>query len=266
MQASPEKCRVCSDPSLHVFTLPLLGRATAYFDCKNCGYLQTQSPYWLEEAYAHAINDVDTGIMWRNRVNVGRVIMTLLAYGRLNGRVIDHAGGYGILVRLLRDAGVEAEWRDKYCQNMLARGFEATDENCDLLTAFEVIEHMVEPVAELRQMLNAAPVVLVSTELVPTPNTPPSDWWYLGPEHGQHIGFFRLTTLRWIATKLGYYFASDGASVHVFSRRPIAVSWGILQRLRRLWPIVARVALTPKFTSDFYLLREKQLGVRQTPK
>ena len=260
-----DTCRVCGDSSSYVFTLPLLGRATAYFECQSCGYLQTQSPYWLEEAYARPINDVDTGIMWRNKVNVGRVIMTLVAYGCLRGKVVDYAGGYGILVRLLRDAGVDAAWRDKYCQNLLALGFEAADENYDLLTAFEVIEHTVEPVAELKYMLDVSPVVLMSTELVRTLKTPPSDWWYLGPEHGQHIGFFRLTTLNWMATKLGCSFASDGASVHIFSRRPIAVSWRLLQRLRRLWPIVARVALTPKIMSDFYLLGDRRLGVGQKP-
>jgi hypothetical protein len=261
MHEPNETCRVCGDLSPQVFSLQVLGRKTGYFDCKVCGYLQTQTPYWLDEAYAQAINDVDTGIIWRNRLNVGRVIMTLLAYGRLKGRVIDHAGGYGILVRMLRDAGVEAEWRDKYCQNLVARGFEATDGGCDLVTAFEVFEHMVNPVLELRQMLDAAPAVLVSTELVPTLGTPPPDWWYLGPEHGQHIGFFRLATFQWIAAKLGCFFASDSVSLHVFSRDPVPARWRLLQRWRRFWPVVAGCALTPKIVSDFHQVREKRLSI-----
>ena len=110
------------------------------------------------------------------------------------GDVVDHAGGYGILVRLLRDAGVDARWRDKYCENLLARGFEATDEPCDLLTAFEVLEHLVDPVRDLSRMLHEAPAVLASTELIMTAQTPPPGWWYYGPEHGQHVGFFRRST------------------------------------------------------------------------
>ena len=37
-----------------------------YFFCKNCGFLQTEKPYWLEEAYKDSINDSDTGYLQRN--------------------------------------------------------------------------------------------------------------------------------------------------------------------------------------------------------
>lgn len=227
-----------------------------YFDCDTCGYIQTETPHWLEKAYSRAINDVDTGIMMRNRLNVGRVVTTLFALGKPTGRVIDHAGGYGILVRMLRDVGVDARWRDKYCENLLARGFEATDGHCDLLTAFEVFEHMVEPVQELAAMLDETPSVLLSTDLVRTVYTPPPDWWYYGPEHGQHIGFFRPSTLRWIANRLGCHHASDGASLHLFSRAPIPRFWLPLLKVRRFAPLAARLLLRPKTMDDFNRMRK----------
>lgn len=251
-----EACRVCGAPSTLVFSLQVIGHAVRYFDCAECGYLQTQAPHWLDEAYSRAINDVDTGIMMRNRLNVDRVVMTLLAFGKLGGRIIDHAGGYGILVRMLRDAGIDARWRDKYCENLLARGFEADDNRCDMLTAFEVFEHLVDPVHELAAMLADAPALLLSTELVPTRATPPSHWWYFGPEHGQHVGFFRPATLEWMARKLGCHHASDGVSLHVFSRSPIPARWRMLMKLRRLAPLAARVALRPRTLDDFELLRK----------
>jgi Methyltransferase domain len=252
-----DSCRVCGATTRYVYTLRLLNRDVGYFDCRQCGYLQTQQPDWLVDAYARPINDVDTGIMQRNQVNVGRVVMTLLAFRQLRGRVVDHAGGYGILVRLLRDAGIDARWSDKYCENLLARGFEADGGRFEMLTAFEVLEHLVDPLTELRAMLGAAPVVLCSTELIRQPETPTRDWWYLGLEHGQHIGFFRLDTLQWIAEKLGCYCASDGRAVHVFSREPVPASWPLLLRLRRAWPAIARTRLTPKTQSDFDLLRNQ---------
>lgn len=253
-----DTCRVCRSASEFAFTQQLLGRPVDYFDCSQCGYLQTQTPDWLDRAYARAINDVDTGIMQRNQFNVGRVLGTLAAYGRIHGRVVDHAGGYGILVRMLRDVGVDARWRDKYCTNLLARGFEAGEEPYDLLTCFEVFEHLLNPVDELRTMLVSAPVVLVSTELVPESEKSLPDWWYLGPEHGQHIGFFRPLTLRRMAEMAGCHHASDGRSVHVFSRSPVPRIWQTCFKWTRWWKLVARFQLRSRTVSDFESLRNRQ--------
>lgn len=255
--AKHDRCRVCAHDSRHVFTQVVLGETVDYFDCSHCGYLQTETPHWLDRAYNRAINDVDTGIMVRNRTNVARVVMTLAAYSRLNGRVVDHAGGYGILVRMLRDAGIDAYWRDRYCENLLARGFEAKSQPADLMTAFEVLEHLVDPVADLRAMLKEAPVVLLSTDLVPTDEPPPTDWWYLGQEHGQHVGFFRRRTLAFIATVLGAHVATDGQSVHVLSVAPVPVRWHLLLQARRLWWPIARIALRSRTMRDFALLRRQ---------
>jgi hypothetical protein len=253
-----ELCRACRAPCRFAFSQPVLGRETRYYECPKCGYLQTEEPYWLAEAYADPINDVDTGIMWRNQSNVGRVVMTLCAFRCLHGSIVDYAGGYGILVRLLRDAGLDAKWRDKYCQNLVARGFEAESGNFDLLTAFEVLEHLVDPVAELSQMLATSSIVLVTTELIPTPATPSPNWEYLGPEHGQHIGFFRRATLEAIAAKLKCHFSSDNVSVHVFSRRRIPLMWLPLQRLKFMWRLIRRFQLQSKMTLDFERLRQER--------
>ena len=37
--------------------------------CPKCGYVQTETPYWLEQAYVHAINRSDTGLLRRNARN-----------------------------------------------------------------------------------------------------------------------------------------------------------------------------------------------------
>jgi hypothetical protein len=257
--ALPDVCRVCGSESKYAHTQLVLGRPVRYFDCRVCGYVQTQSPDWLEEAYSRAITGVDTGIMVRNQVNVRRVVMTLLAFGKLRGRVIDHAGGYGILVRMLRDVGIDAHWSDKYCENILAQGFESLDSCCDLYTAFEVFEHLVNPLEELHALLINSPLVLMSTELISSVRTPSADWWYYGPEHGQHVGFFRLATLRWMASALSCHQASFGDSLHIFSRTPIPWYWITLVRQLRVAPFVARIFLHSKTTADFDRLRQQKL-------
>lgn len=251
-------CRVCHRPSNFLYRQPVLNHRVRYYDCPHCGYVQTETPHWLEQAYGSAINDVDTGIMMRNGDNLRRVVMTLLAMRKLHGRVVDYAGGYGILVRLLRDAGVDAYWEDQYCSNLLARGFEAGDAPADLVTAFEVFEHFVDPVAELRKMLARAPAVLLSTELITTAEPPPGDWWYLGSEHGQHIGFFRLSTLSALAEQAGCHLQSDGRTLHLFSLDEVSAAWPYYLKLARWWRFLTR-SLKSKTMSDFDELRRSRL-------
>lgn len=251
-----EACRVCGAACHHTFSHLLLGRTVDYFECDNCGYIQTETPGWLEEAYSSPINKFDTGIIRRNKVNVGRVVMTLASYRMMSGRVLDYAGGHGILVRMLRDEGVDAFWSDKYCANLFARGFEAVDRNYDLLTAFEVLEHLLHPVEDLNVMLNHAPTVLASTELAPESGSPPMDWQYFGLEHGQHIGFFRRRTLAWIAERCGVHHASVGGSLHLFSKKSVPISWKPMQRLRWSWHLAARARLRQRTLEDFERLRK----------
>jgi hypothetical protein len=251
----PDPCRACGAPTHLAFHSKVLNRPVCYEACSVCGYLQTQTPDWLEQAYASAINIMDTGILYRNLLNVHRVVATLAALRRLHGRVVDHAGGYGVLVRLLRDAGIDAYWQDKYCDNLLARGFEADEHPSDLVTAFEVFEHFEYPTEELHVMLRRAPSVLLSTELIPGVADPDPSWWYLGPEHGQHIGFFRKATLERMAQDTGCYFSTDGERLHLFSKHPIPAIWRALIGAPTLTRLARRIWLRSKTNSDFDRMR-----------
>jgi hypothetical protein len=257
MKILPIACRVCGDNSQPAFSGPLLNHHVQYFDCPRCGYFQTETPHWLAQAYASPINVVDTGIAWRNQRNTHLVVMTLAALGRLDGQVVDHAGGYGLLVRMLRDQGVDAMWRDKYCENLFARGFEHHGGRVDLTTAFEVLEHLDQVRPEMQALLADAPAALVSTELIRGEGPPAPDWWYLGPEHGQHIGFFRLRTLQWLAQDLGWKLLSDGKSLHLFTQGPAPSSWKTLIRLKSLAPVLARRRLSSRVGSDHEALRRR---------
>ena len=187
-------CRNCNSHMVALFAGELIGHQVSYFECLNCSYIQTEDPFWLDQAYAEAINDSDTGIMVRNQSNARIVLATMLLLKNLDGTLVDCAGGFGILVRLLRDYGINALWLDRYCNNILARGFEHTNEKAVLVTAFEAFEHFVNPAEELDRLLAIAPNLLLSTEIIADPAPKPQNWWYYGKEHGQHIGFFRIKT------------------------------------------------------------------------
>lgn len=223
MQNLNELCRCCDGKTHKIFSAELLNKEVLYFECIKCGYVQTEKPTWLDEAYANPINTSDTGIMERNLGNARlvRAVMPLLKMKKAT--VVDFAGGYGILVRLLRDKGINALWSDGYCKNLLSAGFEHSGQAAELVTAFEVFEHFVDPQSELTKLFSTAPNVLLSTLIIPTPTPNIKDWLYYGLEHGQHIGFYRNATLQYLASKNNKYLYSDGKAYHLFTSKPISV-------------------------------------------
>src|SRR4051812_25338220 len=100
------KCRVCGFDCHHQFSRTILNRySCAYFTCPNCGFIQTEEPYWLDEAYKSAIATADTGLVFRN-LYLSKVVCALLFFlFPRDGRYVDVAGGYGMLTRLMRDIG-----------------------------------------------------------------------------------------------------------------------------------------------------------------
>lgn len=254
-------CRACGSNTEPLWQGRLLDLTVQYFECPKCQYVQTEEPYWLEQAYSSVINRSDTGILARNLSYTRIVIATLWVMKNLDGLVVDYAGGYGILVRLLRDYGIDARWSDPYCENLVARGFEHRDEKAALVTAFEAFEHFVEPEAELQRMLRVAPSVLLSTYLTPTPTPRPETWWYYGREHGQHVGLFREETLRTLARRAGKHLLTDGRVHHLLTDRPINPRrWAQAIRYSGYVPWLIRRQLKSRTWSDHLLMSEASGG------
>jgi Methyltransferase domain len=254
-------CRLCGGKTRYLWSGSLLDiTAVKYFDCPVCGYVQTEYPYWLERAYSVAINDSDTGIMARNLSNAKIVLATLINLGQLNGAVLDCAGGYGILVRLLRDQGIEAQWSDQYCKNLLARGFEYTTGQKSLVTAFEAFEHFVNPAKEFDMMFTISSNLLLSSELIIGPTPAQNEWWYFAREHGQHIGFFRLKTLEYLSNTRGKYLTSDGHSYHLFSDIPVnRFVWRKSLKFKNYLPSIVGRKLQSKTGQDSIDMLKKRI-------
>ena len=257
------KCKICGSTSKPIFSAQVLMRyQVQYFECPQCDFVQSEEPYWLDESYSNAINEEDTGIMMRNIQSSKIVLATLLLLGKTMEKVVDYAGGYGVLVRLLRDEGVDAFWYDRYCENLVARGFEFSGETAGLVTAFEAFEHFVEPIQELDYIFRISPNILFSTLLIPQPAPPVNQWWYYGFEHGQHIGFFRLKTLNFIAKKYKKKLISDGFSCHVVTDTSMSCFlWRILRKYSFLTEIIIKKNLKTKTLTDYkYIVSKKQMG------
>ena len=226
-------CKVCAAPTDHFGTQPVLRRHQAeYRRCRACGYIFVVDPHWLAEAYATAIAALDTGIATRNLWLADATTALLGLSLRGVRHAIDYGGGSGLLVRLLRDRGHDFYWHDGYSPNLLAIGFEADlARRYDLATAFELVEHLPDPVAGFDTLHALAPILLVSTELLPDPAPALDRWWYYAPEAGQHIGFFTRRSLAVIAERLQLKLSSNDRNLHVLAAD--AVSPMLLRALRK---------------------------------
>jgi len=252
-------CRLCSSAISGQFAnAKIFERHVQYYECKSCGYVQTEEPTWLDEAYASPINPSDTGIMARNLSNVGLVLASLTLMKERRGKVVDYAGGHGFLVRLLRDKGIDAFWADPYSENLVARGFEYSGEGASLVTAFEAFEHFVNPVEEMERLLAISPNILLTTTLAPRPAPQPSDWWYYGLDHGQHIGFYRVETLQYLAEKFGLNLLSNGVTTHLFTKEKHSSQiFTALLKIANLFPSLICFGLKSKMIEDMIYLRKK---------
>ena len=239
-------CRVCKMKVEALFSTVLLQKhPTQYFQCLNCGYVQTEEPYWKEEAYKASINDSDTGMMMRSFWH--RNIAATLIYFLFNqkGQFLDYGGGYGVFVRLMRDVGFDFYWQDKHTENLFAKGFEfpvSEKLTIELLTCFEAFEHFVEPVTELENLLSISRNILLSTEFIPEPTPPPGEWWYYGVDHGQHIGFFREKTFEYLAEKHNLHFYTNGQNIHLFTEKrllPSSFKW-VTKASKYMTPLIQR--------------------------
>lgn len=97
------------------------------------------------------------------------------------------------------------------------------------MTAFEVLEHVPNPLDFIAGCLKEydTSTIILSTELFQEAPPAPKDWWYYTPDTGQHISFYQLRTLEWLADKL---------SLNVYSHRDfhILTDQKINERLFRL--------------------------------
>lgn len=159
---SVEKCKVCGSVSEYFDSAYVLNKYNvSYYICSNCGFIQTEDPYWLSEAYSDAIADSRNVVLADKR-------QAILSYCLNNHKnILDYGGGYGIYTRMMRDNGFYVEWYDKYAENIFAKGFEKSVEHYDIVTAFELFEHFDDSVKEISDIFRYGDTLLFSTEIIP---------------------------------------------------------------------------------------------------
>jgi Methyltransferase domain len=257
-------CKICASKVELFSRACLLGKYDVeYYRCSSCGFICTEEPYWLEEAYFEAIKRSDVGHIQRNMRLAKITKAVIMSFFNGNSRFLDYGSGYGLLARIMRDSGFDFNCFDKHCVNLFTPDFVANPvgkDEYELVTAFEVFEHLVDPIQEISEMLSFSSSILFTTELLPTNTPKPKDWSYYGLEHGQHISFFTLKSLEVIADKFSLNLSSDGKKRHLLTPKKISP---IVFRVVSLYNVA--VLLSPLFhrrsltAADYKLIVGKAL-------
>lgn len=242
------KSKITGGQTQLLFTKKVLHKyEVKYYQCVETGFIQTEEPYWLSEAYNNVITSLDVGLVQRNLNFAQQVSSIILANFNDKETFLDYGAGFGLFVRLMRDRGFQFFWNDLYAQNILALGFSASDlkrqHQFELITAFEVFEHLVDPIQTMKDMLLRSKHILFSTELVPPQNDIES-WWYILPETGQHVSFYSLKSLQYLADYFGLNLYSNNKDFHLlteksFKHNPLLIKpANMTQRLYEAWQII----------------------------
>jgi len=215
------QCKICKANNKEIFAAKVLNKyKVKYYYCNNCGFLQTEEPFWLEEAYSESINISDIGYINRNLYFSKKLTILLILFFDKNAKYLDYAGGYGVFVRMMRDLGFDFYWDDKFTTNLFAKGFEYQNEKYEAVTTFESFEHFFDPMKEIENLLKISKNLIFSTVLLSNPVPNPETWWYYGLEHGQHISFYNKKTFEYIAKKFNLNYINLG-ELHLLSDKKI---------------------------------------------
>lgn len=241
------KCKICENTSDFFAEAKILFKYNIkYFLCSNCGFIQTEEPYWLEEAYRDAIKFSDVGLLKRNFELINPTTNIIYKFFNNNSMFIDYGAGHGVFVRLMRDKGYDFYWQDIYSKNLYATDFEySKNTKYEMLTAYEVFEHLPDPIQGVEDMLIFSDSILFSTYLVPISNPKPDEWWYFGPDHGQHISLYSRKSLKILAKKFNKQLYSNGKNIHLITDKKIT-------------PVIFKLLTMPVLSNFFSPLFKKK--------
>lgn len=214
--------------------LPLSGFPVYYEMCERCHFVSSTTLFsWSDEEYLEKIyNDdyvkVDPEYLERRPAANAAALDSLFGASKRQLKVLDYGGGNGRLAELLRTAGWDCVSYDPFA----SESPEAKKLGCfDLITAFEVFEHVPDPnklLASIGQFAHENTLILFTTELADEYLKPNQriNWWYCSPRNG-HVSLYSKDSLRLLASKYQYICKSFGPSIHVLYKRMPA--WALLR-------------------------------------
>lgn len=208
---------------LHGKFLPPSGTTCEYLRCAHCGYCYApEFSTWTAADFERRIYNADYLSVdpeypeIRPRANAASLISIFGARAHAI-RHLDYGGGNGLLSRLLNAAQWQSHSFDPFVNRDTAPGALG---RFDLITAFEVFEHVPDPqqlMANFGALIAPDGVVMFSTLLSDGHIRADEQlrWWYAAPRNG-HISLFTKQSLKILARNNGVHFASFSEGFHAF--------------------------------------------------
>lgn len=206
--------------------LPLSGRPVYYHRCAACGHAWAPELFgWSDDDFLREIyNDDYAGVDpdYAESRPLGNAQLILKTFGPSRDRIrhLDYGGGNGRLSAALVAQG----WQSSSCDPFPAGNAQPdADSRYNLITAFEVFEHVPQPdamMASLARLLDEPGLLLFSTlvsegQIVPGKRL---TWWYASPRNG-HISLFTRKSLKLLAKRHGLRCGSFNDNLHFCARR-----------------------------------------------
>lgn len=206
--------------------LPASEKWIDYYLCDQCGFC------FVPEMYRWSFDDFGRHIYNQNYEQVdpdyksvrpqgnAQLIDQFFGSSKATLRHLDYGGGSGLLSTVLRDKGWDSTTYDPFVNADL----KVADLGCyDLVTAFEVFEHVTDIDGLLRNLYTLCKpdgLVLFSTLLSDGEIAPGKKvtWWYAGPRNG-HISLFSAKSLHVCMQRSGLQVASFSANLHMAFRQ-----------------------------------------------
>lgn len=176
----------------------LSGIQVPYHRCRQCGFLFTGFfDDWSQAEFARYIYNTDYVLVDPEytgaRPSRLAAMMAELLHGCEALRMLDYGSGSGIFAAEMRAAGFSRmEAFDPFSSPQRPQGL------FDLVTCFEVLEHMAWPdraIVEMQAYLSPGGCLVFSQSVQPDNiGDIRGAWWYVAPRNG-HISMFTIDTL-----------------------------------------------------------------------
>ncbi len=221
-------CKICGSEAKFAFKGNWSGQSHtfSYYRCTNsqCNFLYTDYlDNWSEEQIS-ALYDghVCGGAKERAHLPLDKVNLakSILPDAK---KILDVGCGEGLGVYFLREAGFEAYGYDvvqpTICHNYITTGNqEDITETYDVVTAIEVLEHLIDPVETchwIAGLVREGGIFAFSTYTF-EPKKHDATWWYL--DHIGHVSLHTRSSLRLLAEATGFRVVTDIFSTHIWIR------------------------------------------------